>query len=178
MTRDEAIYPFSSVSANWPFLDFTNASLFDVWFDTLKKFDISEVRTGINDMIANEKNTPTVALAREYVEKVRAANRREEQDHNLRVLWSNSVSCRKCNDFGYTLRIYPTGYEYVIPCDCARARERFTEKWRTGKEVPFSRDKMTILFGKDSDEGWKLVKYVPKEPHKEIVWKYEEASKT
>lgn len=173
MTRDEAISPFELLAANWPFLDFTNPSLFEAWFATLGKFPVEEVRIGIQDLIANEKSTPTAALAREYVDKVRSARRREEQDHNLRVLWSNSVHCTKCRDFGYTLRIYPTGYEYVYPCDCAAAKERFTDKWRLGSEAPMSKDKIKQLFGTETEEPWKLVRYVPEQLHKEIVWRYE-----
>ena len=175
MTRQEALEPFSLLAANWSFLDFSNDSVFEVWFGTLERYPVAEVREGIRDLVANEKSTPTVALAREYVDKVRSANRRREQEHNLNLLWSNAVRCTKCRDFGYTVRVYPTGYEYVVPCDCEVAKMKFTPKWRTGPEAPMSKEKMVLLFGKESDQGFKLVRYVPEDKNKEIVWRYEKS---
>ena len=173
MTREEAVEPFEQIQANWPFMDFGNSSLFEAWFATLSKYPLPEVLEGIRNMIANEKSTPNAAVAREYVDVVRDRRRREERDHNLKVLWDNSVHCTKCNDYGYTMRVYPAGYEYMIPCDCAAAKERFTEKWRTGVEQEFSKERIKMLFGTDTDAPWKLVRYVPERGPKHIIWRYE-----
>ena len=133
MTEQEFVSIEEILQVNYTFLDFSNDTLHDLWFDMLKNYDYLEVKGGVKNYIREQTKTPTVADIVEYIRPIRQKNL-EDRDHNLAVLWANAVSCRDCNDNGYVIVEYPAGYEKTRPCDCAAGHHRFGEKYWKDKE--------------------------------------------
>lgn len=106
----------------------------------------------------------------------------KERQHNIRLMFQDLPSCRKCNDHGYVTIIFPKGYEAIRPCDCASAHKRFGENTFTEMN---SRDEKTwwgdmawYFGGKDRQETeeimsqYKLEQLPCRSPRSEVVWKW------
>lgn len=180
MTEQELIDIEEILQANFQFLDFSNDVLHDLWFDSLKKYDVIEVKAGVKAYIENESKTPTMNDILEYIRPIRKKNI-EEHEHNLQVLWANSVRCPDCNDNGYVIILYPSGYEKLKPCDCEVGHHMFGEKYwkdREGYEMP--RWEKAMLFKTDEKnvdremQRYKLVTIKPFSPKGVICKKWEE----
>lgn len=180
MTREEAVTPFELLAANWPFLDFTNPSLFEAWFGTLRNYPVEEVQAGIQDMIANVKETPNAAVAHEYVDKVRSTRRRAEQEYNRQLYYKTTVACKNCNDKGYVTIFFPNGYEYIEACDCKAGHARFGQKFFDMQNRPGDPKEIQMLFeGTREDDPvqlmkrYKKVRYVDGRKGNEIAYRWE-----
>lgn len=124
MSRDEMTQIADMITGIFRFLDFSNPATFELWFEILKGYDVGEVRAAVTNYARFSKTEPTPADILDAVRNVRTAARRVTPDY---VDWRSvkSVRCRECNDKGYVMVVYPTGYEELRPCNCAAGHERF-----------------------------------------------------
>lgn len=184
MTKDEAMRPFGKLSANWPFLRFEDALVFEMWFDALKRFKLEVVEEGVNRAIETLRTTPTVSEVLECVQTVREEQRRADQEFNANLAFQNSVKCTKCNDNGYLNVTYPMGYEYVRPCPCNAGLRMwgpgYFKKQDQLKDVPVPLRTVYMLFGGESEElareeakKYKEIRIMPKQPKGVIEIRYE-----
>lgn len=159
MTRDEAIRPFSMLHANWPFLDFTNPTVAEIWMNALAPYSEPEVRQGITDAIAHITKTPTVAEVLEFVRAVHDGTRRAEAEARRNRYDEDQPACRECNDHGFINIIFPTGYEAVRPCRCQAATRQFGQdamKYATEQNPKW---RIAALFGENEiPSQYKLVR--------------------
>ena len=159
MTRDEAIRPFSMLHANWPFLDFTNPTVAEIWMNALAPYHEAEVRQGITDAIANITKTPTVAEVLEFVRAVHDGTRRAEAEARRNLYDDETPDCRKCNDHGFINIIYPSGTEAVRPCTCQAAGRQFGPEALKYTQQPMPKWKIAALFGENEiPSQYKLVR--------------------
>lgn len=149
MTKDEAMRPFSMMSANWPFMNFSDEITFELWFGALEGYLLGEVVQGVKDAIDNIQHTPNVAEVREYVENVRTGNRTRAREEELRRDESDSVNCWECNDYGFINIIYPNGDEAVRPCNCQKVDRIFGSKTLEMMRTPMPKWKEEMLFGEN-----------------------------
>ena len=203
MTREEAVRPFKSLSANWNFLDFTNEATFENWFIALEPYMIEEVMQGVRNAIANVTHTPTVAEVLVYVRDVHEGTRRAAAEAERNRAPAEACLCRKCNDFGFINVIYPNGDEAVRPCSCEKASRMFGQKvlsmlkepmpkWKQGKlfganEIPsqYKLVRVSRIAVETNDEfrgidnkmhkrsTWVYGKYIPKAGREEIFMQYQ-----
>ena len=189
MTREEGSGPLSMLSANWPFLDFTDPAVYEVWMSALERYPVEEVRIGIKNAIAELKKTPSVAEILEYINNVRARRREDEREFNVHLAMQNAVKCRKCNDFGYVTIVYPNKADSVVACDCDAGHRFMGPKyWRTREQLDRENAKrppetILMLFNGNRDEAadevmkrYQLVKEQPR-GKRPIVYKYIERGK-
>lgn len=159
MTKDEALRPFSMLSANWDFLKFDDETTFDLWFGALRGYDVIEVEQGIRDAVKHlPGKTPVVSDILEYVEDVRRGRRRAAEERDLHKIISNSVKCRDCNDHGYVTIIYPTEYEAVRPCRCEAGKNIWGDMAYEISERAMQDWKVKMLFGEKRPEAFKLIR--------------------
>ena len=180
MTREEAARPFAMMKANWPFLDFSQETTFEVWYAALSRYVIEEVLQGVQDAIEGLKHTPTVADVLDYVKDVREGRRRAEQEFNRQLYYKTTVACKNCNDKGYVTIFYPNGYEYIEACDCKAGHARFGQKFFDMQNRPGDPKEIQMLFeGTREDDPvqlmkkYKKVRYVDGHKGNEIVYRYE-----
>ena len=176
MTEKELFEIEDLLQVNYQFLDFSNETMHGLWMEMLEKYDFREVRAGIKAYIENESKTPTINDVLEYIRPIRKQTI-EDREHNLQVLWANSVTCPKCNDNGYTMILYPNGDEAAKPCDCQIGHHRFGEKYwkdREGYEMPDWRKRILFKVGeKDNpDREIKRYKLMTEKPFqgKGVIW--------
>ena len=115
------------LQANYQFLDFSNPMTHFVWFDALKDYDVIEVRMAVKDYIKKESKTPTVADMVEFILPLRE-RKQAEREHNRRLVETDKIECKNCNDVGFIRVFYPTGVEAVRPCDCEAGHRSFGKK--------------------------------------------------
>lgn len=162
MTKDEAVKAFPMMTANWNFLDFSDQTTFDVWYEALKSYHEAEVRQGIMDAIKHLQHTPVVADILEYVEAVHSGTRRKEAEADARKAFSDAVRCKACNDYGYLNIIYPDGTEAIRPCSCQAGQKRFGTEVFAAVDQGMPRWQQEQYFGKDkSERDYKLIRVLP-----------------
>lgn len=161
MTQEECVRPFAMLHANWPFLEFQDATTAGVWYAAFKPYHEAEVRQGIQDAIGNvQKTQPQVADILEFIKAVHEGNRRRAAEQEQQRT-ATAVSCWECNDFGFINIVYPTGYEAVRPCNCANADRAFGENImaKAKNPEPMPEWKIEKLFGKNEiPSQYKLVR--------------------
>ena len=159
MTKDEAMRPFSMMSANWPFMNFSDEITFELWFGSLEHYLLGEVVQGVKDAIDNIQHTPNVAEVREYVEAVRNGNRNRDREAEILRDKSDAVACWECNDHGFINIIFPDGTEAVRACNCQAANRIFGKKVLEDMKQPLPRWKEEKLFGTNEiPSQYKLVR--------------------
>lgn len=140
------------LQANYQFLDFTNTALHELWYDSLKRFDVIEVKDGVRQYMEIRRETPTLADLISFIRPVRE-KRIEEHDFNVQLLLKDAVKCKACKDRGYIMIKYPTGYEAVKPCDCDAGHLRFGQKYFDNVRDKWTNDEVTAYFGGDLEEA-------------------------
>lgn len=137
----------------WRFMDFSSPATFETWFEILKRYEFAEVRQAVQNWNAYHKTEPTIAELLDETKNVRIYNRENAQDS---VAWSEAVRCPKCNDRGYVLVQYPSGYDDFRPCDCKTARENypyfFSDEYNRKAEAYERREQ-------DPDTNWRHTCY-------------------
>lgn len=179
MNRTEAAEQFQRMQANWNFLNFADQTTFDIWFVALSKYDVGEVRVGINRAMQELKTTPTVADIVEYINAIWSDRKRQREADARRMadaMRPGAIQCQECHDLGYQLVVYPGDYEYYRPCPkrCNAAVEAYGkhvwDKMDSGKYGIGARDICVMLGIGDKEKAlaeWK--KYVEVEAEKQIV---------
>ena len=137
MTEIEFSQVEDMLQANYQFLDFTNAALHELWYESLKRFDVIEVKDGVRQYMEYERNTPTLADLLQYIRPIRE-KRVEEYEHNVNLLLKDSVKCKACKDRGYILVRFlqdtrPSNRVTVMQVICALASGTGTMSGRTGR---------------------------------------------
>lgn len=151
------------LSANWNFLDFSDPTTNDVWYEALKPYHEAEVRQGVRDAILNLKNTPVVADVLEFVEAVHNGTLRRQAEENAHKAFSDAVKCKACNDHGYVTIIYPDGTEAIRPCNCTAGHERWGDEVYKFVDKPLPQQQEEQYFGKVGMNGHKLIRVMPTE---------------
>lgn len=108
----------------------------------------------------------------------RSLHERERQ-HNIRLMFQDLPSCRKCNDHGYWTIVYPKGYDTIRPCDCAAGKKRWgadTYAEMDSRDEKTWWDDMRMFFGGNNRQEteqimaqYQLVQKESRSPKAEIV---------
>ena len=158
-------------------MDFDNPALHELWYESLKRFDVIEVKDGVRQYMEYERTTPTLADLLQYIRPIRE-KRVEEYEHNVNLLLKDSVKCKACKDRGYILVRYPTGYEAVKPCDCDAGHLRFGKRYWDNVRQDWTNDEVQAYFGGNLEEAreaskkTKVYQSVRKAGKGLVVWEY------
>lgn len=178
MTEIEFSQVEDMLQANYQFLDFTNSALHELWYDSLKRFDVIEVKDGVRKYMEFERTTPTLADLLQYIRPIRE-KRVEEYEHNVNLLLKDAVKCKACKDRGYILIRYPTGYEAVKPCDCDAGHLRFGKRYWDNVRDTWTNEEVTAYFGesdpaeaRNKADKAKVYQSVRKAGKGLVVWEY------
>lgn len=155
MNRSEMLEITDMLSGAYRFLDFSGEQTFGIWFETLKEFEVGEVRQAVKNWVAYNTEEPRPADIRDATKNVRIAQR-QSAEQNWRAI--KTVRCPKCNDHGYITVLYPTGYEELRPCDCMAAHEQFSGAFTD--EFARKCEQITEATKPFSDGWWKDMKYM------------------
>ena len=103
----------------------------DRWFNHLLSAgaEYSDVLAAVDELIATRRSTelpelPDLLAAVQAVKKERIQEEYEEETSYKEI-------CKNCENNGYTLKIYPNGSEYLIPCGCRIGRHRYPWAFKT-----------------------------------------------
>ena len=116
----------SSYRAQWT----ENPDVLNAFFNFCLQFDYDTCKTAIIDLIENgaDDNAPvTLNVIERKIE-------REAQIRKKPVTESQGRVCPNCKGQGYILKTYPTGVDYLQPCNCAVGREKYPSYFWTPEE--------------------------------------------
>lgn len=153
MNREQMVEITDALTGAYRFMDFSGSGTFGIWYEVLKDYEAAEVKQAVRNWIAYNKTEPTPADILDATKNVRLANRKIAQDS---VAWSEAVRCPKCNDRGFMMVRYPSGYEELRHCDCKTARDLFgycfTDEYNRKAEAYERREQ-------DPDTNWRHTCY-------------------
>lgn len=146
---------FKELMALYRFMDFSNESASELWFDALKGYELAEVKQAVRNWSRFSQTEPTIKDMIDAVKNVRISRSDVTQGYvDYRSL--KTVRCPRCNDHGYIEVVYPNDYTEMRVCNCETARQRFgfafTDEFARKRDAFVEREE-------NPDVRWNSIKY-------------------
>ena len=115
----------STYRADW--LD--NEDILTAFFNFCLQYDYETCKAAVIDLVENgsDDGVPvTLAVIENRI--------RREAEIRKKPTAASATTCRFCGGLGFTLKTYPSGRDYLTPCNCPIGRERFPSYFWTPEE--------------------------------------------
>lgn len=130
MTQNEFTRLMSIVKSGYRSSWMDNDEIVTAFYNFCLQFDFDTCKTAIIDLIeyGNGDQPVTMAVIERKIEREAQIRKKRKPDAQ------GGRECPVCHGKGYTMKTYPTGVDYVRPCECAVGRDMFPSYFWTADD--------------------------------------------